>query len=89
MNPDEAWIITEGAGLSVEGNDLGSLGLGGLGDGAVVGGVKHQQRRLVTLADIRREYQDELDRMAVLETGQFPIVEDRFGGGGYDEMDVL
>ena len=58
------------------------------------------KRKLVTLADIRREYQDELDRIAALETGRFPIVEG-FGdrsfaganGSGYeseefDGMDI-
>ena len=87
MNPDEAWILAEAPGLGADGLDA-IPGCSGSGSGS---GVKHQQRRLVTLADIRREYQDELDRMAVLETGQFPIIEDRFGGGGgvYDEMDVL
>ena len=59
---------------------------------------RQQQRKLVTLADIRREYQDELDRVAVIEAGQFPIVDEDFlgdVGDGYedgydgDAMDVF
>ncbi|KAL1646814.1 hypothetical protein SLS58_002949 [Diplodia intermedia] len=41
------------------------------------------RRRLVTLEDLRREYQAELDRVAAMETGRFA-----FSAGG-DAMDVL
>lgn len=41
-----------------------------------------QHRRVVTLADIRREYQDELDRIAAIQNNQFS-----FEAG--DEMEIL
>lgn len=76
---------------------FGSGGTSGGGAGGSGGGeqlqLQQKQRRLVTLADIRREYQDELDRMAVLESGQFPIVGESFlgqnGDGDGDVMDVF
>jgi nuclear pore complex protein Nup160 len=40
------------------------------------------KRKVVTLADLRRAYQDELDRIAAIQNNQFA-----FAGG--DEMDVL
>lgn len=47
------------------------------------GEKREGRRRLVTLADVRREYEEELDRRASLEQGRF-----EFNDGG-DEMDVL
>jgi hypothetical protein len=44
---------------------------------------KDGKRRLVTLEDVRREYQDELDRRAAMEQGRFAFTD------GNDEMDVL
>lgn len=46
--------------------------------GIVVSG----KRRVVKLEDVRRAYQEELDRLAAIENGQFA-----FAGG--DEMDIL
>ncbi|KAI1180517.1 nucleoporin Nup120/160-domain-containing protein [Nemania sp. FL0916] len=40
------------------------------------------KRRLITLADIRKEYQDELDRIAMIQNNQF-------GLGADDEMEIL
>ncbi|KAK0274127.1 hypothetical protein LTR35_011920 [Friedmanniomyces endolithicus] len=50
-----------------------------------VAGVHREgaKRRLVTLADVRREYTGELDRRSEMLQGRFPVV------GGGDEMDVL
>lgn len=50
----------------------------GPGKGAIVGG----KRRVVTLADIRKEYQDELDRIAAIQNNQFGFTAD-------DEMEIL
>lgn len=47
------------------------------------GEIKEGKRRLVTLEDVRREYQEELDRRAALEQGRFGFVDE----GG--DMDVL
>lgn len=62
----QAWITTEGAP-----NSRASGSLGGPG-----------KRKVVTLADIRREYQNELDRIAAIENNQF-------GFAAGDAMDVL
>ena len=45
-------------------------------------GKKLLKRQIVTLDSLRKEYQAELDRVAVIEGGQFPFVE-------AEEMDVL
>ena len=44
-----------------------------------------RKRRLVTLADVRKEYAAELDRRSDALFGRFPLV----GGGGGEGMDVL
>ena len=53
----------------------------------LINGTKGEQRegkrRLVTLDDVRREYQEELDRRAALEQGRFGFVDEGV------EMDVL
>ncbi|KAF4632411.1 hypothetical protein G7Y89_g5712 [Cudoniella acicularis] len=49
--------------------------------GASKGGVQ-PKRKVITLEDVRKEYQGELDRIAAIENNQFA-----FAGG--DEMDVL
>lgn len=41
------------------------------------------KRKVVTIEDVRAQYQKELDRRSVIEGGNYT-----FGGGG-DEMDVL
>ncbi|KAK4547405.1 hypothetical protein LTR36_001061 [Oleoguttula mirabilis] len=63
-----------------------------LAEPTMAGGVQHRlegskssKRRLVTLADLRREYTAELDRRSDMVHGRFALV----GGGGGEEMDVL
>lgn len=41
-----------------------------------------KKRKVVTLADVRKEYQDELDRIAAIQNNQF-------GFAAGDEMDIL
>ncbi|KAI0124669.1 DNA repair protein RAD51 [Xylariales sp. AK1849] len=67
VDQKQAWITTEHA-----------------SSGQAVNGsfVSQGKRRVVTLADIRREYQDELDRIAAIQNNQF-------GFAAGDEMDVL
>ncbi|TKA73414.1 hypothetical protein B0A49_03034 [Cryomyces minteri] len=77
--PDQAWILVEGA-LEPARGAGGGAGKGKAKLGA--GGPMRKKRRVVTLEDVRREYQEELDRVAALEHGRFPF-------GGADEMDVL
>lgn len=59
-----------------------------LADGGKTGGGG---RRIVTLEDVRREYQSELDRRSEMEYGRFPLL--GAGGGGMigrgDAMDVF
>lgn len=66
VDPKQAWILTEEPPRKQ------------------ASGVKAAQpkRKVVTLAEIRKAYQEELDRIAAIENDQFD-----FAGG--DEMDVL
>ncbi|KAI0906390.1 nucleoporin Nup120/160-domain-containing protein [Ustulina deusta] len=64
----QAWIITEEF----------SHPQAAAGKGAPVSA----KRRVVTLADIRKEYQDELDRIAAIQNNQFGFAAD-------DEMEIL
>lgn len=75
VDPKHAWILYEG-GKGKEGGNIGrGTGRGGLKSGREDGGVA--KRRVVTLADVRRGYQEELDRVAAIENGRFSL-----GGGG-------
>ncbi|KAF2120450.1 nucleoporin Nup120/160-domain-containing protein [Lophiotrema nucula] len=46
-------------------------------------GKKMRKRQVITLDTLRKEYQAELDRVAAIESGQYPFVD------GGDEMDIL
>ncbi|OCK76685.1 hypothetical protein K432DRAFT_305825 [Lepidopterella palustris CBS 459.81] len=70
VQPDQAWILAE------QRVDESAMTWG---IGKAKGILK---RRVVTLDDLRNEYQKELDRIAAIENGQFA-----FAGG--DEMDFL
>ncbi|KAI1499648.1 nucleoporin Nup120/160-domain-containing protein [Biscogniauxia marginata] len=63
----QAWITTDELPRQVNGS--GSFGGGG-------------KRKVVTLADIRKEYQEELDRIAAIQNDQFGFAAD-------DEMEIL
>ncbi|TAQ87930.1 hypothetical protein B7494_g3761 [Chlorociboria aeruginascens] len=67
VDPEQAWILSEE--LPPKGSNTKN-------------GVVPAKRKVVTLADIRKWYQEELDRIAAIENNQFA-----FAGG--DEMDVL
>jgi nuclear pore complex protein Nup160 len=69
VDPKQAWILSE------EPPQKGSVGVSG-------GGKREPARKVVTLDDIRRSYQAELDRIAAIQNNQFEFV-------GGDEMDVL
>ena len=62
------------------------------GDGWVLSGgddadgIGGRKRRLVTIKDVRKEYQDELDRRSMIENGRFGF---GYAEGEGDEMDVL
>ncbi|ESZ97027.1 hypothetical protein SBOR_2572 [Sclerotinia borealis F-4128] len=78
VDPKHAWILCEGA----KGKDAGNVGRGT--GRAISKGVKEDggvKRRVVTLADIRRGYQEELDRVAAIENGRFSL-----GGAGDGDM---
>ncbi len=70
VDPKQAWILSEE--------------LPRTGGGAGLNGYDKKQpaRKVVTLDDVRRSYQEELDRIAAIQNDQFT-----FAGG--DEMDVL
>lgn len=67
VDPKQAWILAEHPRKSG----------GGMVNGA------GSKRKVVTLDNIRREYQVELDRIAAIENNQFALT------GDDDEMDVL
>lgn len=73
VDPEQAWIL-------VDQRESVSGGAGVAKGKAAAGAVK---RRIVTLEGVRREYAEELDRIAAMETGRFAFA----GGGG--TMDVL
>lgn len=51
-------------------------------------GIGGKKRKLVTIKDVRKEYQDELDRRSMIENGRFGFGYSD-GEGERDEMDVL
>lgn len=58
-----------------------------LSDGDDADGIGRRKRKLVTIKDVRKDYQDELDRRSMIENGRFGFgYTDSCGG---DEMDVL
>ncbi|KAF2761656.1 hypothetical protein EJ05DRAFT_507300 [Pseudovirgaria hyperparasitica] len=68
VSPDQAWIFAEG---KVE--DGGIFG----GGSARLGKAREApKRRILTLDDIRREYEAELDRQSALENGRFAFGEE-------------
>jgi nuclear pore complex protein Nup160 len=70
VDPKQAWIFSE------------ELPRTGSGAGMNGHDKKQPSRKVVTLDDVRRSYQEELDRIAAIQNNQFA-----FAGG--DEMDVL
>ncbi|KAF2833297.1 hypothetical protein CC86DRAFT_338514 [Ophiobolus disseminans] len=69
---DDAYILAD------QKSDGGGPPQWGIGQGK-----KLLKRQIVTLDSLRKEYQAELDRVAAIESGQFPFVE------AGDEMEVL
>ncbi|KAL2067168.1 hypothetical protein VTL71DRAFT_1592 [Oculimacula yallundae] len=72
VDPKQAWILSEELPQKSNGASVG------VGSKPVP-----PKRKVVTLEDVRKAYQDELDRIAAIENNQFA-----FGVDG-DEMDVL
>ncbi|KAF2088828.1 hypothetical protein K490DRAFT_72530 [Saccharata proteae CBS 121410] len=72
VDPEQAWILAE-----QKVNDRPVKG------GLFQGGPAVVKRRVLTIEDIRKEYQRELDRMAAMENGRFAF------NAEADDMDVL
>lgn len=72
VSKEDAYILAE---QRTEGNGPPQWGIGQ--------GKKLLKRQIVTLDGLRKEYQAELDRVAAIESGQFPFVD------AGDEMEVL
>jgi hypothetical protein len=72
VSKEDAYILAD---QKVEGAGPPQWGIGQ--------GKKLLKRQVVTLESLRKEYQAELDRVAAIESGQFPFVD------AADEMDVL
>lgn len=77
VEPDQAWILIRPLAA-----DAGKTKV-------VLGKVEGERpkRRIVTLQDVRRMWQEELDRVADLQAGRFPLAFD--GGGSGMEVDVF
>ncbi|KAE9991248.1 hypothetical protein EG327_000250 [Venturia inaequalis] len=73
--PEEAWVIREAQVLGDDGRPGRSNGLRANGQGG-------RKRCVISIEDVRREYQAELDRLAQLEQGDFA-----FSGDAGDGMD--
>ena len=76
MEKGQAWILAEGPGT---------------GTATAKEKEKEERRRVVTLDDVRAQYQAELDRMAAIESGRFAFVDVGAGDGVGErgDMDVL
>jgi nuclear pore complex protein Nup160 len=72
VDPKQAWILSEEPPTK---NSAKGVGVSG-------GGKNEPVRKVVTLDDVRRGYQAELDRIAAIQNNQFEFV-------GDDEMDIL
>ncbi|KAI0838956.1 nucleoporin Nup120/160-domain-containing protein [Hypoxylon sp. FL0890] len=68
VDPKQAWVTIEGPARPIRPNSSAVEEL--------------SKRKVVTLADIRKEYQDELDRIAAIQNDQFGFAAD-------DEMEIL
>lgn len=70
VDPKQAWILSEEPPRKGSGTSLN-------------GKTVPPKRKVITLADVRRSYQEELDRIAAIQNNQFSF------NGGADEMNVL
>ncbi|CAN9153076.1 unnamed protein product [Alternaria alternata] len=75
VSKEDAYILAE--------QRMESSGAGGTLNWGIGQGKKLLKRQIVTLDTLRKEYQEELDRVAAIESGQFPFVETE------DRMDIL
>ncbi|KAF2145783.1 uncharacterized protein K452DRAFT_265108 [Aplosporella prunicola CBS 121167] len=77
VSPDEAYILAE-----ARVDDPAAAAAHKLGQQAAVPAPQVLKRRILTLEDVRREYQTHLDRVEAMETG-------RFAFGAAEEMDIV
>lgn len=73
VSKEDAYILAE---QRIEGS-------GGPPQWGIGQGKKLLKRQIITLDTLRKEYQAELDRVAAIESGQFPFVD------AGDDMDIL
>jgi nuclear pore complex protein Nup160 len=67
VDPANAWILTKERTSGKEGDSKRKK---------LLNGNATQKKKILTLADVRKEYQDELDRLAKIENNQFSFVPD-------------
>lgn len=79
---DEGWLLAERIDGPEEQAPFTQRLSGGAASAHETVSAKKPKRRIVTLEDVRREYQAELDRRNEMVQGRFALV-------GDDEMDVL
>ena len=75
VSKEDAYILAE---QRIEGGGISGPPQWGIGQGK-----KLLKRQIITLDTLRKEYQTELDRIAAIESGQFPFVDPA------DDMDIL
>ena len=80
--------------LAIVGEEDGWVFVGGGGGGGGHGGheakdpkVASGRRRVVTLQDLRRDYQQELDRRSIIENGRFALVGGEAEGAGEGDVE--
>lgn len=90
VDTSQAWIFAE---EQAGGNDKASIVSGGIDFGkprsslTFIKGAGGKQRTVLTLEDIRRLYQRELDRVEAVQEGRYAF--DGANSGNLDAMDVL
>ncbi|KAI5865037.1 nucleoporin Nup120/160-domain-containing protein [Durotheca rogersii] len=91
VEPKQAWITTEAGGsartaivaaAAAAANAKDAKDDAAAAAAAAAAAPVVEKRKVVTLADIRKEYQDELDRIAAIHNNQFGFAAD-------DEMEIL
>jgi len=90
VDPEQAWMLTRP--LPTKKGDA-KEGMGKLARRPLEVVEERPKRKVVTLEDVRGMWQEEMDRVADVQAGRFPLGEgmqvDGMGGGGAMEVDVF
>jgi len=72
----EAWVFGEGPVEKIQGSLGGTI-------------FERKERKVITLEDVRKGYQEELDRVEAVQMGRFAFGGSNVAVGGVEAMDVL